>query len=223
MPLGAYRLNVWRKPPSATAPLAIGDPYGGGYYAGNRTYNGVSYKIILAPKAFEMPFAHWPARNDVYNYLQITNANDGKVNVWSIKDQAANPPTIPGQPTPRPRTSPIVSALESLTIGGYRDWYWAAKDELTFVLNSFGWWVPTAPASFQRGGSEAFDSSSLSGTSSSTCFGTTVFNPRTYQVTWVYSAWAYDLSTANFLYRPPVGGSGFYTAYYKVRPIRRML
>ena len=103
--------------------LQIGSPYGGGYYAGDISYNesGVAtHRLIVAPRATGQanPPINWGlVRNDIPGGLDnINGANNS-----NILNSAS---------------FPAAQFCKSLTIGGFTDWYLPAYFELDICYYS---------------------------------------------------------------------------------------
>lgn len=155
---------------SGTIPLPTipGQVYGGGYYVGRMKVAGVSYALIVAPKASgESASLAWKSDN---------TTTDGKYSTW---DGAANTAAmiVAGA-----AAHPAANFCKNLTIGGYTDWVLPAKDQLELLYRMLkpdatanatsyganpssdpaganytaGSPAQTAIAAFKTGGAEAF-------------------------------------------------------------------
>ena len=97
------------------APTVIGQAFGGGYYAGqiSTAGNGIAnYYLIVAPVSTGQTSGPYKTSNT--DDPGATSVIDGPANSIAIND--AN--------------HPLASFCKGLTIGGYTDWYMAARYEL---------------------------------------------------------------------------------------------
>lgn len=101
-------------------PTVIGQPFGGGFYAGKISTNGsgvADYYLIVGPKASAETNAQWgPVSN-----TGATSEIDGFAN-----SQILNSPTYPA-----------AYFCRNLSIGGYTDWYLPSIKELGILYCSF--------------------------------------------------------------------------------------
>jgi hypothetical protein len=101
---------------------AIGQPLGGGYYAGNIVDGGVTYKLIVAPKA--------------------SGANGGATLTWGPQgDGPVHTQTLTNGPLASEALNinlyPAAYYCKGLNIGGFTDWYLPARDELEILYRNF--------------------------------------------------------------------------------------
>jgi hypothetical protein len=102
-------------------PLAIGDAYQGGYYAGqiSTTANGVAtHNLVVSPKS----------SGNSYNKKFKTSRSSG--DSTNVIDGPSNSAAM------NSATYPAAQFCEGLSIGGYSDWYLPASAEL-FTLYYF--------------------------------------------------------------------------------------
>jgi hypothetical protein len=146
---------------------SIGDPYGGGFFAGQISVNGdgvATHNLVIGPKASAEATRAWKTSNT--STTGTSSTIDGPANTNAMNDAA----------------HPAALFCKGLTVGGFSDWYLPAKDELeiiyynlkpgtavnstTIATNAYS--VPrrnsnytasvpaqTIAASFQTGGAEA--------------------------------------------------------------------
>lgn len=124
--------GVWKEAYSAEVllPAVIGEPFGGGFYAGDMTYpNGDVYAIICAPKAAEI-------RGIWKTAATPTSGTD------SDYDDRANTLAMDSEDHP--------AAMHCLGYrgGGFDDWSLPARDTLALVYNNKDAWAS---------GTEAFE------------------------------------------------------------------
>ena len=101
----------------AIFPSVIGEPWGGGYYAGkiSTSGNGVAtHYLIIAPKSTEILGKRW-----AYPYNENVNTGadsfiEGPSNTTAMYNNG----------------SEVADYVRSLTTGGYNDWYLPARNEL---------------------------------------------------------------------------------------------
>jgi len=102
------------------SPTTIGQSYGGGYYAGKITDAGVTYYLIVAPKATgENSAKQWKTSNDAAPAATQTLTNGPAAS--TAMNSAAYP---------------AAQFCKGLTIGGFSDWYLPARDELEVVYRN---------------------------------------------------------------------------------------
>jgi hypothetical protein len=120
-----------------SAPVYIGQPYGGGFYAGKINVSGTQYYLIVAPKASgeDLNNKAWGVQGTTTG---ITSVINGPTNSASLAALGAS--------------YQAAAFCEGLSIGGYTDWYLPAKNELE-VLYYF--LKPTTTANNISAGSNA--------------------------------------------------------------------
>jgi hypothetical protein len=97
-----------------TAPLVIGDAYGGGFYAGQISTAGNSvadYNLVVGPVS------------SAESRLQFKTSNTG-VDPTSVIDGPSNSAAMNNA------SHPAAQFCEAVTAGGYTDWYMPARNEL---------------------------------------------------------------------------------------------
>jgi hypothetical protein len=98
-----------------TPPLAIGDAYGGGYFAGqiSTAGNGVAdYNLVVAPLSTGQASRQFKTSDT--STAGTASPIDGPTNSSNMNDAS----------------HPAAQFCEGLTIGGYSDWYMPASKEL---------------------------------------------------------------------------------------------
>jgi hypothetical protein len=115
--------------------LTVGGAYGGGYYIGNIVDGGVTYKLIVAPKA--------------------SGANGGATIQWRTTNDAAPVATktltngVAASNAMNSSTYPAAFYCKGLNIGGFTDWYLPARDELEILYRNL---KPGTTAPYDSGG-----------------------------------------------------------------------
>ncbi|MBE0533687.1 MAG: DUF1566 domain-containing protein [Rhodospirillales bacterium] len=129
---------------STKTPLpAIGELFGGGYFAGTYIENGALHALIVAPKAEgEAEEMEWGAAGETASRSLI----DGLANSDAINDDS----------------HPAARFCRALAIGGFTDWHLPALDQMSVLranLTPENDHVPgqTTAEAFKEGGPEAFE------------------------------------------------------------------
>jgi hypothetical protein len=99
-------------------PVAVGDPFEGGYFAGLFGVSGRVAALIVAPKATGELKATSLSRN--YPAPRASSINDGIVNTLVLEKE-----------------SEIASWALGLEIAGHKDWYIPSIDELEILYRAF--------------------------------------------------------------------------------------
>jgi len=102
-------------------PTTIGQAYGGGYYGGQLVENGVTYYLVVSPKA--------------------SGSNGGAGSIWGPNDGGATYAYskfdgLANSNTLNSATYPPAYYCRGLNIGGYTDWYLPAPYE----INTLYWY-----------------------------------------------------------------------------------
>ena len=121
--------------------VPLGDPLGGGFFAGEMILDGIRYALIVAPKAAGESSSLRYKREDYVIADGAVSDNDGLANSELIND-----PNHPAAQFCRP-----------LKIGGFDDWYLPSRDELAMLWRNLGPCRKDTPETFREGGEEAFD------------------------------------------------------------------
>jgi len=101
-------------------PSSVGLPYGGGYYAGKIVTGGVTYALIVAPKAQGGESNSLAWKTSQSTTTGTTSINDGLANTNAMIAAGAE-------------AHPAANFCNNLSINGYSDWYLPAKDELEIL------------------------------------------------------------------------------------------
>jgi hypothetical protein len=101
-------------PQAPNWPAAIGDAYGGGFFAGQINVSGTKYNLVIAPKATEYSSQTWGAYGVSTGYTSPITGPVNSAGEAGYGYQAS-------------------SVCESLNYGGYTDWYLPARNELEVV------------------------------------------------------------------------------------------
>ena len=93
---------------------AIGEAFGGGFYAGNIVEGGTEYFILVAPKSSGENSSKQFKTSNTAAPSDTQTLNNGPAASSSMNSA----------------TYPAAQFCEALTIGGFSDWYLPARDEL---------------------------------------------------------------------------------------------
>lgn len=116
-PLGSTSAN---SNSTASVPLVIGQAFQGGFYTGNIVQGGVTYRLVVAPKA----------------------SGETSGLGWKFEETAGPSQTITLNNGPSASASmnnsdyPAAQFCEGLSINGYSDWYLPARDELELLYRN---------------------------------------------------------------------------------------
>ena len=121
-------------------PTVIGQAYGGGFYAGDISYGGSNYKIIVCPKQFEGASLQYLTANVAAP--GAASSTDGWSNTIALLSQGA-------------RTSEAAVYCRNLSIAGFQDWYLPSRNELGLCYTNLRA-NASSPAGFKPGEAEAY-------------------------------------------------------------------
>ena len=116
----------WRITPTQPIPAVIGEPFGGGYFAGyiSHTADGnPTHALIVAPRATGATGTGYTLTTN----LQWKTANTTTAGTGSSFDGAANTAAMV---TAGIANHPAANFCVGLSIGGFSDWYLPARYEL---------------------------------------------------------------------------------------------
>lgn len=99
----------------------IGDPFEGGFYAGNIIQGGIEYRIIVAPKASGESFDLLFKTSNTASPAATQTLNNGPAATAAMVSAGSHP---------------AASFCAALTIGGFSDWYLPARDELELLYRN---------------------------------------------------------------------------------------
>jgi hypothetical protein len=123
---------------------AIGEPFGGGFFAGLYYEHGIRHALIVAPKAEGQAQAklEWGSRG---KQTEARSLIDGLANTRALNDDY-----------------PAAKFCRDLRIGGFDDWHLPALEQMSVLranLTPEDDHVPvqTTAEAFKEGGPEAFD------------------------------------------------------------------
>ena len=102
----------------------IGGKLEGGYYVGNITRSDGDYALIVSPKA----------TGESSTTLKYRDTNTTTNGCQSLNDGAANTATMVG--LGNSTVFPAAHFCNNLSIGGYTDWYFPARDELELAYRN---------------------------------------------------------------------------------------
>lgn len=119
----------------------LGAEFGGGFFGGEITVDGVRYALVVAPKADgeKMDLQYKKKNRDTSDGTDLDN--DGLANTDRINDD----------------NHPTAQFCRGLQIGGFDDWYLPSRDELMLIWMALGPNRKTTPESFKAGSAEAFE------------------------------------------------------------------
>lgn len=134
----------WRRgvAPEPALPTIPGEPFGGGFYAGDIQYpNGQWYKLIIADVASKVTGEN--SRWKVVNTFTPATGDqvDGMANTQAMIAEDID-------------LHPAAKHIINHRGGGFADWYMPAKDELNVIYTNLGPNRPNSPPHYKLGGSQ---------------------------------------------------------------------
>lgn len=114
MPIFSNHQMNYLANPVDTGPTTIGQAYGGGYYAGKIIQGGVTYYLIIAPRASGQISGKAWKTTDSSGPTESRTLNNGPAASAAMNSA----------------TYPAAQFCEGLSIGGYTDWYMPSRDEM---------------------------------------------------------------------------------------------
>ena len=144
-------------PVAAGGGLTIGQAYQGGYYAGTITYGteswlgigGEQYNLIVAPKASG-------EASTIKQYKTTASCDGAESNQTSAQSSWDGYHNTYTSVIGSSSAHPAANYCQTLTIGGYNDWYLASRQEAALAFGNL-----RQLAMWQTGGSEAFTSGTV--------------------------------------------------------------
>lgn len=140
---GPVDLTWDEAPPAPDLPTIIGEPFGGGFYAGDIESDGQWYKLIVADVVADIT-----GSDSRWKTASSTTPNTGH-----LTDGLANTSAMIAAGI---ELHPAASHCIDHRGGGNADWYMPAKDELNVIYQNLGYNRPNCPPDFQSGGPQAF-------------------------------------------------------------------
>lgn len=187
---------------------AIGEPFQGGYYAGEYVMNGVTYFLIVGDKQYEQLASYVTgALYGVSNYQLYVTENDGLQNTDWIAFPTLN--------QTKANTNSWFYKIRQKNISGTTDWYYPSKNEMELIVQNL--FPSTTTASrFKTGGAQVLGTSNPAGYWTSSI--RSIYN---YPAGRSWYLWASETKYGGGLYSPPYGMNTQEYLYY-FRPVRRV-
>lgn len=135
--------SVRRGAPEPPLPSEIGEPFGGGFYAGDIESDGQWYKLIVADISADI--------TGVNSRWKTTDT--GTPNTAHLTDGVANTAAMIAAGI---ELHPAAAHCTDHRGGGNADWYMPAKDELREIIWNLWYDAPNCPPDFLTGGPQAF-------------------------------------------------------------------
>lgn len=125
-------------------PTIIGEPFGGGFYAGDIESDGQWYKLIVADKSADITGTNSRWKTSGSNTPNTGHLTDGVANTAAMIAAGIE-------------LHPAAKHCTEWGGGGYTDWYMPSKDELNVIYLNLGYSRPDCPPDFKASGSERFE------------------------------------------------------------------
>ena len=102
--------------------LNIGDPFGGGFYAGKIKIGADTYAILVSGNAYDVVNRGDPKTTNTRDTISSESVNDGWTNTNNMNDNE----------------HPVFKYVRGLTINGFNDWYVPSRDEMELIFRNMG-------------------------------------------------------------------------------------
>src|SRR5690554_4244732 len=142
---GPVDLTWDEAPPAPELPTIIGEPWGGGFYAGDIESDGQWYKLIVADVSADITGTNSRWKTSNTNTSGTDHLTNGVSNTAAMIAAGIE-------------LHPAAAHCINHRGGGNADWYMPAKDELNVIYQNLGFNRPNCPPDFQAGGPQAFSS-----------------------------------------------------------------
>ena len=196
--------NQW----GSVAP-AIGEPFQGGFYAGEYVLGSSTFFLIVGDKSYEERASGVSgALFGVQDYRLFVSENNGLQNTNWIAFPTLN--------QSQPNFDSFYYKIRQRNISGTTDWYYPSKNEMELIIRNL-YPTTTTASRFKTGGSQALGTSNPAGywTSSIRSIFSWPENTR------LWFLWASDTRVRGGMYSPPYGSSNQESLFY-FRPVRRV-
>lgn len=124
-------------------PTIIGEPFGGGFYAGDIQSDGQWYKLIVADVSADITGANSIWKTTTTSTAGTDHLTNGVANTSAMIAAGIE-------------LHPAAAHCIDHRGGDNADWYMPAKDELNVIYQNLGFNRPNCPPDFQAGGPQAF-------------------------------------------------------------------
>lgn len=135
--------NSGPEPTPNPLPTVIGEPYGGGFYAGDIESDGQWFKLIVADVSADITGANASWKTTSTDTPNTDHLTDGVANTAAMIAAGIS-------------LHPAANHCVNYDGGGYTDWYMPAKDELNVIYLNLGYNRPDCPPDFLSSGPQAF-------------------------------------------------------------------
>jgi hypothetical protein len=187
---------------------AIGEPFQGGFYAGEYVLGGTTYFLIVGDKQYEQRASYVTgALYGVSNYQLYVTENDGLENTNWI--------AFPTLVQTRANTNSYFYKIRQKNIAGTTDWYYPSKNEMELIIRNL-YPTSTTASRFKTGGTQALGTSNPDGYWTSSI--RSIYN---YPAGRSWYLWASETKYGGGMYSPPYGSNNQEFLFY-FRPVRRV-